>query len=112
MFAHDLHALGVDFRELFHDGGGLTPRYVLGLLEQMGQDTATAAALAGGRQYRGWTTDTYMLALVVDCLTGANYQRSGGKGRKPKPVPRPDKAKSRRVVRVTDILKARRKRGE
>lgn len=31
----------------------------------------------------------HLLAAVVDLLAGANWQRGGGKGRKPKPVKRP-----------------------
>jgi hypothetical protein len=31
-----------------------------------------------------------MLAAVIDVLQGANWQRGGGKGPKPKPISRPD----------------------
>lgn len=31
----------------------------------------------------------FLLAAVVDHLAAANWQRSGGKGSRPKPVPRP-----------------------
>lgn len=30
-----------------------------------------------------------LLALIADLLAGANWQRSGGKGQRPKPIPRP-----------------------
>ena len=36
-----------------------------------------------------WTVDTHLLAGVLDALNGANFQRGGGKGKKPSPVPRP-----------------------
>ncbi len=36
-----------------------------------------------------WTVTDYLLATVVDLLAGANWQRSGGKGSRPKPIPRP-----------------------
>lgn len=36
-----------------------------------------------------WGLPEHLLAAVVDALTWANYQRSDGKGPKPKPVPRP-----------------------
>lgn len=34
-------------------------------------------------------TTNYLLAHVVDRLASANHQRGGGKGSKPKPIPRP-----------------------
>src|SRR5699024_5854326 len=37
-----------------------------------------------------WTVDTHLLAGVLDALNGANFQRSGGRGKRPSPVPRPD----------------------
>ena len=37
-----------------------------------------------------WTVDTHLLAGVLDALNGANFQRGGGKGKRPEPVPRPD----------------------
>lgn len=36
-----------------------------------------------------WGLDQQLLAGVVDLLAGANWQRGGGKGTKPKKVPRP-----------------------
>lgn len=36
-----------------------------------------------------WDTNEYLLALTVDALNGANWQRGGGGGTQPKPVPRP-----------------------
>ena len=36
-----------------------------------------------------WTRTDHLLALVVDVLQLANWQRGGGKGSKPKPIPRP-----------------------
>jgi hypothetical protein len=32
----------------------------------------------------------YQLANITDVLLGANWQRGGGKGQRPKPVHRPD----------------------
>lgn len=40
-----------------------------------------------------WTTTDYLLATVADVLNGANWQRSGGNGAKPKPIPRPGSQK-------------------
>lgn len=36
-----------------------------------------------------WTTADYLAADQADSLTWANWQRAGGKGQKPKPIPRP-----------------------
>lgn len=36
-----------------------------------------------------WTPAEYLLANVVDLLAAANWQRGGGKGKKPKRVRRP-----------------------
>jgi len=42
-----------------------------------------------------WNTSEYLLALIVDLLAGANWQRSG-KGRKPRPIPRPGRSDTRK----------------
>jgi hypothetical protein len=44
----------------------------------------------------GWSLTDHLLATTVDTLRGANWQRGGGKGSKPKPLPRPG---TRREVR-------------
>lgn len=36
-----------------------------------------------------WTPGEYLLAMAVDQLAAANYQRGGGRGTRPDPVPRP-----------------------
>lgn len=45
-----------------------------------------------------WSTQDHLLALAVDALHAANWQRGGGKGKRPRPVPRPgeqDKGRKR-----------------
>jgi hypothetical protein len=37
-----------------------------------------------------WTVTVQMLAVIADRLAQANWQRSGGKGARPRPIPRPD----------------------
>lgn len=37
-----------------------------------------------------WRVDSYLLARIAHLLAGANWQRSGGKGQKPKPIKTPD----------------------
>ena len=36
-----------------------------------------------------WTLTDYLLATVADALHMGNWQRGGGKGNRPKPIPRP-----------------------
>jgi hypothetical protein len=48
-----------------------------------------------------WGVQEHLLATVADLLAGANWQRGGGKGQRPKPVPRPDpRAEKRRRAYV------------
>ena len=42
-----------------------------------------------------WDTNSYLLASAVDALHGANWQRSGGNGKRPDPVPRPNDGPAR-----------------
>lgn len=44
-----------------------------------------------------WSLQAHLLALAVDALSAANWQRSGGKGsRRPEPIPRPGVAPANR----------------
>lgn len=43
-----------------------------------------------------WNVSDHLLASVLDTLRGANWQRGGGKGSKPKAIPRPGGAKEER----------------
>ena len=54
------------------------------LLDNLPDDSATARALGNG-----WRIADFVLAGIFDVLQVANWQRSGGKGRRPKPLPRP-----------------------
>lgn len=40
----------------------------------------------------GWGVGEYLTAAAVDALHGANWQRSGGKGKRPEPMPLPGRA--------------------
>ena len=44
-------------------------------------------ALTNGES--AWGLAEQLAAVQADALHGANWQRSGGKGQKPKPIPRP-----------------------
>jgi hypothetical protein len=57
-----------------------------------------------------WTPEAHLLAMAVDALHGANWQRSGGKGRKPKRLPRPGEVSTAQAIGKSmplDELKAR-----
>lgn len=42
-----------------------------------------------------WTVQEHLTALLADILQAANWQRGGGKGSQPKPLPRPDDIRER-----------------
>ena len=49
-------------------------------------------------EHADWTLTDHLLAVVADQLAIANWQRGGGKSKRPKPIPRPgaqDKDKKR-----------------
>jgi len=62
----------------------------LWLLEQLGEGSAIGAAVAGGPEYRAWTTATTLAAYSLNALNGANWQRSGGKRSKPTEIKPPE----------------------
>lgn len=66
------------------------------LIRNLPPDSALARAVHGSNRV-DWTPEIELLATIVDALNIAAYQRSGGKGRRPKPVPRPG---SDKVVRI------------
>ncbi|MFD9949683.1 hypothetical protein ACFWYW_55645 [Nonomuraea sp. NPDC059023] len=56
-------------------------------LSHLPRESALARSLLGNDVM--WGLNEQLLAAAIDALKVANYQRSGGKGRKPKPFPRP-----------------------
>lgn len=76
---------------------------MLWLIEWLPDTGAFYASVRGGVQQRGWTADRYIAAYSADTLAVANYQRNNGKGRKPKPIPRPTNRKRPRVVTVAEL---------
>lgn len=57
------------------------------LVRQLPAGSATHISTQGLRA--AWTPGEYLLANVADSLAAANWQRGGGRGKKPKPVRRP-----------------------
>lgn len=86
----------MDLRDL---GRGLSYRRLGVLVAGLPSDSALARKLAREVTEPGemteqeealaWRLEHHLLALIVDLLAGANWQRGGGKGGKPKPLRRP-----------------------
>jgi hypothetical protein len=96
----------VDIRALWWPGSGITPRYVLWLVGQLSQSSAFAASTRGGAEFRPWTSETYLLAAVVNLLNAANRQRAGKRGSQPlvKP-PQPVQKRQPLVLTVAEIAR-------
>lgn len=79
------HKLG----DLFN--GTLTWRQLRSYLSHLPRESALARKLLGDDA--PWGLNEQLLALTIDVLRQGNYQRGGGKGAKPKPLPRPGVSK-------------------
>lgn len=60
---------------------------LLAYVRQLPPDSATARAAEGDAA--GWGVGEHLLANVIDLLAAGNWQRSGSKRNKPKPMKRP-----------------------
>ena len=80
----DLLGMGITLEEL---GERVSWRAVIAFAKHAGPGTALYR-VSNGRD-SAWSLDSQLLALIVDVLSVANYQRGGGKGSKPKPIQRP-----------------------
>ena len=54
-----------------------------------------------------WDENTYILALISDQLANIAYGLGGGKGRKPKQIPRPKASKKKETKNHLDVSKVR-----
>lgn len=97
-----MQALGVDLRDLWRETSGVSPRYVLWIVGQLGPESAFHASQRGGAEFRAWTPTSYLLAGVVNLLNAANRQRAGKKTRTPLVSP-PSNAPRARVVSVAEV---------
>lgn len=88
---------GIDIRDLWIEGSGLTPRKVLVRLSLLDDSSAYWAAKRGGAKFRGWTTERYTNYLTIDLLQYILYtlqKANGAKNvKKPDALPRPDNKK-------------------
>ncbi|MGW3177754.1 hypothetical protein ACWDD9_00625 [Kitasatospora sp. NPDC001119] len=91
---------GMDVLDWFR--GRCSARLILALIGTLPDDSATVAALRGGREALGWDARTYVLADLVDAvqaLTHVQVAKASKNPRsveKPSPYPRPYAKKSRR----------------
>lgn len=65
----------------------LTWRQLRSFLSHLPRESALARDLLADEA--NWGLNEQLLALTIDTLRQANWQRGGGKGGKPKPIPRP-----------------------
>ncbi|MFG1683492.1 hypothetical protein ACGFNP_25210 [Nonomuraea sp. NPDC049269] len=67
--------------------GTLTWRKLRSFLSHLPRESALARKLLG--EDAPWGLNEQLLAMTIDVLRQGNWQRGGGKGAKPKPLPRP-----------------------
>ncbi|WP_198662478.1 hypothetical protein [Nocardiopsis sp. TNDT3] len=86
---------------------------MLDLVEGLPDDSATVAAMRGGRQWRGWTRQVAVTADVFDAVNGTTRAAGRWKRHPPKipPYPRPKPAgkagkKTRRGQSIADVRRA------
>lgn len=75
---------GLDLRDL---GDALSYRRLSVFLAGSPEDSSFARSSGGDESL--WTLTDQLLALIADQLAAANWQRGGGVGPRPKPIPRP-----------------------
>ena len=91
-----LREYGVDARDVFVEGTGVTPRFLLSLIIRLPSGSDTKAAIRGGAQFEGWDQDRYLTVGVINAvreLTNVLISVNTSKGKKPKhldpfPVPK------------------------
>ncbi|MFJ1756013.1 hypothetical protein [Kitasatospora sp. NPDC088134] len=92
--------------------GRHSARYVLALIGTLPDDSATMAAVRGGREALGWDARTYVLADLVDAvqaLTHVQVAKSAKNPRtveRPKPYPRPYAKKARKAAGTSPFAAA------
>lgn len=75
--------------------GKLSPAKVYRLAMALPQKSRFVRAAAGPQA--DWDSNEHLLAAILDTLQNANWQRGGGKGKRPKPIPRPGTQKEKRM---------------
>ncbi len=68
---------------------GVGTRDIASMAVHLPRESTTMLAVHPLEEIELWDADTHLLATAVDLLSGANWQRTGKRIGKPKPVPRP-----------------------
>ena len=98
-FEYDLIRLGVRLRDA--PSPELNWRDLWVIARRSGRDSELYRDMNPGDDV-SWSVDTYLLAQLVDNTSFRLYQAAGGKGKKPKPVPRPGN-EDRKVVKYDTL---------
>ena len=100
-------AAGIDLRTL--GSRDLTYRRLAAWLEHARPGSAFLRSLVG--ESAEWTLTDHLLAVAIDVLNAANWQRGGGKGSAPKPIRRPGMQPEKKAITGTPMsLSAARER--
>ncbi|GAU66658.1 hypothetical protein SSP35_03_03060 [Streptomyces sp. NBRC 110611] len=99
---------GLDLAEALFGSQPVAPSLLLGLVEELPEDSALAAAVRGGPHHRGWTVSAHLLASVIDAVNDAAWITAQANSRKrirrPRRFPRPA-ADQRRPATVADLAR-------
>lgn len=81
--------MGLRLRDVGSSGFNWRDLWVV--VRNLGRDSAVYAAINADDDHAdpAWGVSEYLLAAAVDALNFRLYQAGGGKGQKPKPIPRP-----------------------
>lgn len=100
LFADLIEYNGINLVQALKPGSGFSPRQLLILVRQLPPESRTVAAIRGGAQFRGWDSDRYLRAAMVDAIRENTYAfiaaNSKRKPKPPEPIERPDKTSKRR----------------
>ncbi|MGW1740037.1 hypothetical protein ACWCPQ_14635 [Nocardia sp. NPDC001965] len=92
----------VDIRDVFVEGSGVTPKWLLTLIIGLPLGSDTKAAMRGGSQFEGWDKDRYLMVGVINAvreLTNKFIQANTPKGKTPKlldPFPIPHETSTKK----------------
>ena len=81
----DLLTLGLDSRSI--GTVGLDWWRLKAIVKNLPQSSALGRSMNGSDAL--WGLPEHLLATVIDAIHQGNWQRGGGKGKRPKPIPRP-----------------------
>ncbi|CAM4098454.1 D site-binding protein [Nocardia ninae] len=106
------HHYGLDLRDIFVAGSGLSPRRCMALIAHLPHDAAFVAAWRGGPQYRGWDEDRYLAVAQVNAIRELSYLYISAHAKRrpapPEPIPTPE-AETRRTSKPNQFAELMRR---